>query len=485
MLTHKDADVLIVGAGLAGLYAALALDPKLNVVIVTKENITLSNSWLAQGGIAAALLPDDSPGFHYDDTLAAGAGMCDHEAVRVLVEEGPAAIENLRRMRVPFDLNDEGELHITREGGHHHNRVVHAGGDATGRESVRALAKIAMSRDNITLMPWQFLLELSIGGGGQCAGAVFADALFPEDRVAVRARATILASGGAGQIYRRTTNPAVATGDGIAAAIRAGAAVKDMEFIQFHPTGLYIPNTDRAFLISEALRGEGAKLLNAKGERFTDELQPRDVVSRAIVAELERSGEPCVWLDSSHTPKDELAARFPTIFDKCESVGVDIQHIPVSPAQHYIMGGIKVDLNAQTSIPRLYACGEVSCTGVHGANRLASNSMLECLVFGKRAALSIEQLTIDNGQWTIGDAERGGLPNISKIRDICQRYAWVERSVGGLRSGLDELNALAEVAVPVDRRLWEARNMLVVARAVFEAAVERTESVGAHTIVEG
>ncbi|GHV08103.1 L-aspartate oxidase [Clostridia bacterium] len=483
-----NTDVLIVGAGLAGLYTALNLDPALRVVIVTKESVAVSNSWMAQGGIAAAMLPDDAPRFHYDDTLAAGAGLNDHAAVRTLVEEGPAAINNLRRMAVPFDLNAEGELHITREGGHHHNRVVHAGGDATGRETVKVLAQIAMSRGNITFMPWLFLRDLIITDG-ECAGAVLEDALFSNALVRVTARGTVLATGGLGQVYRRTTNPAVATGDGIAAAIRAGAKVRDMEFIQFHPTGLYLPDTDRAFLISEAVRGEGARLLNAEGERFTDEMQPRDVVSRAIVAELKRSNRPCVFLDSSHTPIDEFAARFPTIAAECARVGIDPRYIPVSPAQHYLMGGVEAGLNAESSVPRLYAVGEAACTGVHGANRLASNSMLECLVFGRRAALSIGSLSehriTDNGLQITDMAVKS--VDVGVIKDICQSYAWVVRTPGGLRAGLDALLELEErgLACAPSKAALEGLNMIAAARAVFEAAILRPLSVGGHMMEEG
>ena len=499
-MNELKCDALIVGAGLAGLYAALNIDPGLKCLIVTKEDVKTSNSWLAQGGIAAAVSPQDKPRYHYEDTLTAGAGLCDAEAVRVLVEEGPSDIETLVRMKVPFDLNDDGELHITGEGGHTYSRVVHAGGDATGRETVKVLAQIAMSRDNIQFVPNLFLTGIAKRSDGSCQGAVFTDTA-SGGLTAIRARGVILATGGIGRIYARTTNPPAATGDGIAAAYRAGADVTRMEFIQFHPTALYLPDRDSTFLISEALRGEGAKLVNREGVPFMEgvhplkELAPRDVVARAIFDEMCKTGEPCVFLDITGRPPSELRARFPTITEECLRHGIDASKdpIPVSPAQHYLMGGVAADLNSQSSIERLYACGESGCSGVHGANRLASNSMLECLVFGRRAAKHISGLSqpADGGVEFAETFEGGGgsTPDIPRIRrelgTLCQTYAGVLRTREGVEKGmaaLEDLEAHMDGARPYKDSL-ETANMLTVARRVLEACRERRESVGAHSVI--
>ncbi|MCL2084030.1 MAG: L-aspartate oxidase [Oscillospiraceae bacterium] len=498
MPAELKCDALIIGAGLAGLFAALNIDPPLDCVIVTKEDVNTSNSWMAQGGIAAAVSPQDDPDYHYEDTLVAGAGLCDSEAVRVLVEEGPSDVEALRAMEVPFDLNDDGELHITREGGHTYKRVVHAGGDATGRETVKVLAQIAASRGNIRIIPNFFLIDLlKHADTGECTGALFMDTASGAFS-AIRARGVILATGGIGRIYLRTTNPAVATGDGIAAARRAGAAVTRMEFIQFHPTALYLPDSDSAFLISEALRGEGAKLVGRQGGRFMKnahplaELAPRDVVARAIFEEMARTGEPCVFLDITGRPLSELRARFPTITAECLKHGIDISKdlIPVSPAQHYLMGGVAAGLRAQSNIRRLYACGESGCSGVHGANRLASNSMLECLVFGRRAAEHISGLPQPEPGAVVYPKLPEGTrePDIQDIRrklgELCQSGAGAFRTRDGVEKGME---ALAELETDMEsaafsKDMWETVNMLTVARCVFEACLERRESVGAHTI---
>ncbi|MDR2606576.1 MAG: L-aspartate oxidase, partial [Oscillospiraceae bacterium] len=392
-----DTDVLIVGSGIAGLYSALNIDRRLNVTILTKESVDLSNSWLAQGGIAAAIKEYDTPAAHYDDTQEAGAELCDPEATKVLVSEGPGAVESLWRLNVPFDLNAEGDLMVTREGGHHMNRIVHAGGDATGRETVKVLAPLVFAEKNVTAAEKSTLADVITEGGSVCGAIVIDDC---EELVFYRTSSVIIATGGIGQIYLTSTNPHVATGDGLAAAIRAGAEMKDLEFVQFHPTGLYDRTGEygsRAFLISEAMRGEGALLKNSKGERFMSaqhelgELAPRDIVARGILREMEKNGDTNEYLDITHKPREFLESRFPTIFGECLKRGIDIskEWIPVAPVQHYMMGGIRTDVDAKTSIEGLYAVGEAACTGVHGANRLASNSMLECLVFGKRAAKSI------------------------------------------------------------------------------------------------
>jgi L-aspartate oxidase len=476
-------DVLIIGSGLAGLYTALHIDPKLSVLFVTKENY--SSSWLAQGGIAAAIAADDTPQYHTEDTLAAGAGLCDTEAVRVLAAEGPLDIARLVELQVPFDLDEEGDLAMTKEGGHTRSRVVHAGGDATGRETVRVLMKLAVERPNITFIGDCFIIDLLTHNGAVRGGFALIDGILET----IYAGTTVLATGGLGQIYSRTTNPRVSTGDGFALALRADAELRDMEFVQFHPTGLYDPERGgNAFLITEALRGEGAFLRNRKGERFTDELAPRDVVSRAIISEMNSSGEKCVYLDTNSILQEDFTRRFPTIYGECIKRGIDHRKIPVSPVQHYQVGGVRVDLQARTTLPGLYAVGEVSCTGVHGANRLASNSLLECLVFGRRCAQTINgQLTVDSGELTVDSGVWGfGLPSECQemIRRLCDAYAGVERTVLGLERGLGELEGvLSNMRNSSTRECCEAYNMALSARAVLSAALNRRESAGTHYLV--
>ncbi|MCL1807968.1 MAG: L-aspartate oxidase [Oscillospiraceae bacterium] len=476
-------DVLIIGSGLAGLYTALHIDERLSVLFVTKESMDASSSWLAQGGIAAAVSKDDAPAYHVEDTIKAGAGLCDEEAVRILAAEGPKDIRRLMDMRVPFDLDEEGDLAITREGGHTRNRVIHAGGDATGRETVRVLMKLAVGKPNVTFLGDCFITQLTLHNGAVSG----AQALIKGRTEPISARCTVLATGGLGQIYGKTTNPSVSTGDGFALALLAGAALRDMEFVQFHPTGLYDPERGgNAFLITEAMRGEGAVLRNTAGERFCDELAPRDVVSRAIVGEMAKTGEQCVVLDTSSLSAKLFKRRFPTIYEECGKRGIDTAMIPVCPVQHYQVGGVRVDLHSRSTVPGLYAVGEVSCTGVHGANRLASNSMLECLVFGRRAAMVINsgQWTVDSGQLTVNNAD--GLPTELKqqIRACCDTYAGIVRSAPGLTKGLEEIKGiLSEGRDHNDREWLETRNMALSAQAVISAALQRRESAGTHYIL--
>ncbi|MCL2030700.1 MAG: L-aspartate oxidase [Oscillospiraceae bacterium] len=494
---HHETDVLIIGCGLAGLYAALHIDPRLRVLFVTKENADTSISWLAQGGIAAAVGAGDDPELHLRDTLEAGAGLCDEAAVRVLVSEAPREIEILRRMAVPFDLAPDGTLSVTREGGHRHSRVVHAGGDATGRETVKTLAAAAGERDNIRFWERSFFAGL-LRDAERVTGAYVWSGGVP---CAVSARCVILCAGGAGRIYSRTTNPAVATGDGVAAARRAGAELKNMEFVQFHPTGLYEERmpSGRAFLISEALRGEGALLLNAAGERFMAgrhelaELAPRDVVSRAIAREMTRSGHPCVYLDVTAKGKAFLQRRFPTIYAECAARGLYIERdrIPVAPVQHYMVGGVATGLYAETSLPGLYAVGENACTGVHGANRLASNSMLECLVFGRRCAAHI-----GGGAAPRGKAEIAALPGWqgggddtegerAAIRAVCDRDAGIIRTLRGLERGATEMRGILDALQARQthgRDSLETLNMASAALCVLESAAGRPESAGTHYV---
>ena len=489
-------DVIIVGSGMAGLYTALCMDERLRCAIVTKEGLEISNSWLAQGGIAAAIARDDHPNIHWEDTLAAGAGLCDPDAVRVLVEEAPEAISSLQALHVPFDLRDSGELHMTREGGHTRDRIVHAGGDATGRETVKVLATIAVGRANIQFMPHTFLVDLLTVDGRVC-GALLFDGVFK----ALLGRAVVLCTGGIGQVYGSlTTNPSVSTGEGLAAAVRAGAATRNMEFIQFHHTALYTARqTERAFLISEAMRGEGGLLFNASGERFMEhrhpmaELAPRDIVAREIVREMRSTGAPCVWLDMTHHSYEFLATRFPTITGHCLHMGLDISRdrIPVLPVQHYLVGGLRTDLNAETDLPGLYACGEVACTGVHGANRLASNSMLECLVFGRRAARHISETSRQphKGPLSLPSSDGlfdGGPPPGEirrKIASIAIRDAGVIRDTDNMLTGLTQVQSILGAT---DRcnlpgiAHWEAQGLATVASEILTAGLSRRESVGAH-----
>ncbi len=404
-------DVVIIGGGIAGLSLTLSLPASLRIALITKGALGESNTRYAQGGIAAAVGSDDSPEFHFRDTLIAGAGLCDEAAVRLLVEQAPAALRWLINIGAQFDRSESaannpqqaapGEFEaysMGHEAAHSQRRVLHARGDATGAEIERALVAAVRARPNIAIYAHTFARELLMEDG-QCRGVLALDQ--SGQRLHLLARATVLANGGAGRLWLRTSNPPLATADGLALAWRAGAALADLEFTQFHPTVMLTPgDPDSAFLISEAVRGEGAFLRNQAGERFMPryhpdaELAPRDVVARAILSEMLREDAPCAYLDLRHLPADAMRARFPTIAAICAQHGLDLAHdlIPVAPAAHYFMGGVAVDTWSRTTLPQLYAIGEVACTGVHGANRLASNSLLEGLVFGRRAATAIAHM---------------------------------------------------------------------------------------------
>lgn len=494
-------DVLVVGSGIAGLYAALHLDPSLKCAVVTKTDVQNGNSWFAQGGIAAVISADDNVDSHVHDTLVAGAGLCNEEAVRTLVAEGPENIETLIEMGVPFDTNPEGELLIGREGGHSCRRIVHCGGDATGRETTRRLGQIVQSRDNIDIFFETYLIDI-LTEDNRVVGAVIDDG---SPKVVVTS-SILLATGGIGAIYANTTNPAGAIGDGIAAAVRAGAVAENMEMVQFHPTTLYSPeSSERLFLISEAVRGEGALLRNHAHERFMqgkhpmNELAPRDIVTRGILAELKRSGESHVFLDVSSMSEDFFSHRFPTIYGECKRLGINIptDPIPVRPAQHYQMGGIKTDLNGCTGVEGLYAAGEAASTGIHGANRLASNSMLECLVFGRRAAWHINAAARPHPSALRRDlpAEAGkeilAADEIAALRDSLRATMTADvsavRTTAGLTHAKAEIDALrARLADCVlDRReAYALYNMAQVASLVVEGALARKESVGAHYLAD-
>lgn len=509
-----ETDFIVVGTGVAGLRAALELARGgARVTLLTKERADESNTEYAQGGVAVALSADDEASLHEDDTTSAGAGLCDAEAVHALVSEGPRYMSELIGWGAEFDRED-GRLLFTREAAHSRRRILHAGGDATGREIVRALLSRAKSQEEIEFVS-HAATESLVMEDGRCVGVRFLDPALRAPRE-VRARGVILASGGAGQLYLHTTNPAVATGDGMAMAYRAGAELADMEFVQFHPTALNVEGAPR-FLLSEAMRGEGGVLRNAGGKRFMTryheraELAPRDVVSRAIVAEMERTATRTVFLDMTALSPTFVRRRFPKIHDTCQRFGLDIarEPVPVSPAAHYTMGGVRTDLEGRTSLAGLYAAGEVACTGVHGANRLASNSLLEGLVFGARAGAAALADHADDTRAAPGSTGGtvGGVrddeatleeatlaaaaPNDGAavgeialaVRKRVRRLMW-ER-VGILRSRQSLQRALTEFEQIGRARLrTPSRNFLTVATLVARAALWREESRGAHYRVD-
>ena len=501
-LEQIKTDVLIVGSGIAGLYAALHISEKLSCMVITKtDKIEKSNSWLAQGGIAAVISPTDNIESHIADTLEAGAGLCNEEAVRVLVSEGPDNIRELIHMDVPFDTNPEGELQIGREGGHSCRRIVHCGGDATGRETTKRLGQLVMARPNIEVRFSTYLIDI-LTENGAVVGALIYDGSLKT----VVCSNVLLATGGIGHVYRYTTNPRGSIGDGIAAAMRAGAKTDLMEMVQFHPTTLLsTSDKSRLFLISEAVRGEGGILRNLRGEAIMEnvhrlkDLAPRDVVTRAILADMERTGDEYALLDVSGMTEDFFSHRFPTIYARCKEEGIDVpnQPIPIHPAQHYFMGGISTDLNGMTNIDGLYAAGECACTGIHGANRLASNSMLECLVFGRRVAQHIDErtrigqdhLTLESDVLTderiVSRAEVSGKHEM--LRKLMSKYvgavktkeglAYAEREIRKMFAEMDEA-ALSTVEE------FELFNMITVADKIVSSALARDKSVGAHYIVD-
>ncbi|CAM3468701.1 L-aspartate oxidase [Paenibacillus lupini] len=489
-----EKDVLVIGAGIAGLFTALlASEKNHSVLMITKKSLLDSNTRYAQGGIAAVISDDDSPAYHREDTLIAGVGLCSEDAVNVLVHEGPEGVSNLISMGTQFDL-ENGVFALTKEGAHSQRRILHANGDATGFEIVRALSEKATADPGIDVWDDHFVIDL-VTQDGECCGAIVQK---PDgQRLYVRGKATILCSGGTGQLYRYTTNPDVATGDGVAMAYRAGALIQDMEFVQFHPTSLCYPGAPR-FLISEAVRGEGAILRNIRGERFMDryhpqlELAPRDVVARAIVSEMEETKSTFVYLDVTHESADMVKHRFPNIYEFCLQYGLDLttDWIPVAPAAHYMMGGVKTDLNGETNIRRLFACGEVSSTGVHGANRLASNSLSEAIVFGKRIVDSIMKLSeLETKPEIEVEQPRSSAPMQAvvekrlKLQKVMVRYAGLRRNAQGLERGLEELKRQLPFfqSVLTKREEYEFANLLTCAILTTESALQREESRGAHS----
>jgi L-aspartate oxidase len=487
-----EPDFLIIGAGVAGLRAAIEAAEAGRVLVLTKDRLTESASEYAQGGIAVALSDDDRVSLHEQDTINAGDGLCDPQAVRVLVEQGPQEIQQLIEWGVEFDREGT-RLTFTREGAHSRNRVLHAHGDSTGREIARTLFQKARSIPNITFQSFSAVVDLLTVGGEVCGAAAWNQ---QERRIVpVRARAVLLATGGLGSVYWETTNPDVATGDGVAMAYRAGAEVADIEMVQFHPTALFLEGAPR-FLLSEALRGEGAYLRNAAGERFMErysergELAPRDVVSRAIIAELHRTQSGPVYLDLTHLDAEFVSKRFPRIHQTCLHYGVDMarQPVPVHPAAHYAMGGVETDYEGRTNLPGLFAAGEVAACGVHGANRLASNSLLEGIVYGARAGRRLRERA--GAPLREPDSPPHGplqpLPAnvVFELRRLAWRRAGIERSRQGLESGLEELARLGPAFESPhsrnSREGFEADNMYQVISLIVRCALARQESRGCH-----
>ncbi|MBC9784239.1 L-aspartate oxidase [Heliobacterium chlorum] len=505
-LPEVETDFLIVGSGIAGLYTALKAVEYGRVTLLTKRKIEDSNTGQAQGGIAAAIDRSDSPSLHLQDTLEAGAGLNDVMAVEVLVSEGPTRVEELIRMGTQFDTI-EGELALTREGAHSRRRILHASGDATGEEIRRSLWEQCQVHQEIGIHEDTHVIDILLNQDRQCMGLLAWNS--SQGLHIYRGKLTVLATGGNGQLYKYSTNPEVTTGDGIAAAYRAGAEIMDLEFVQFHPTALTKAGWP-TFLISEAVRGEGAKLYNSRGERFMPryhqlaELAPRNVVALAIWKEMAETGAPSVLLDVSHMEEDSFAKRFPWISRTCHSYGIQVpqERIPVAPAAHYLMGGIRTDLWGQTNIPRLYACGEAACNGVHGANRLASNSLLEGLVFGARIVEGgLHWLgkrlnrQIYHGPWgkdslydRLPDGEAPEKADLvaAKVQQIMWEKVGLWRSADSLRSALEALGGIDGTVAQQSTvtRAVEAANMHLLARLTAKAAQTRSESRGGHYRVD-
>ncbi|MFZ0593461.1 MAG: L-aspartate oxidase [Bryobacteraceae bacterium] len=481
-------DFVVVGAGVAGLRAAIELAPAGRVLVIAKDSLRESSSEYAQGGIAAALSDDDEVELHEHDTLVAGDGLCNVPAVRTLVEEGPAAIEELIEWGAAFDREGT-KLLFAREGAHSRSRVLHAHGDSTGSEIVRTLRLRASSLENVTFQSFAAVTDLLLHDGEVTGVLAFDETT--RSTVLVHARAVLLATGGLGRVFENTTNPDVATGDGVAMAYRNGAAIADIEFVQFHPTALFQPGAPR-FLLSEALRGEGAYLRNSSGERFMQryhplqELAPRDVVSRSIVLECRATGDSNAFLDLTHLPAGFVSRRFPRIYETCLQYGVDLEKIPapVRPAAHYAMGGIRTGLDGRASLPRLFAAGEAASTGVHGANRLASNSLLEGVVFGARAGRAMRQLSdlaIGHTKFSPPPAPRFPKMTERDIRAIAWNYCGVLRSGPELEAALKLLRSRERCPLPeATRPDFERRNIHLIALLISFAAHERNESRGGH-----
>lgn len=497
-LPYEFYDVVIIGSGIAGVYTALSTPRNAKVLIITKEAIEMNNSVLAQGGIAVSLDQNDSPSLHFKDTLFAGAGLCDENAVKALVNEATENIATLCLYGVNFDRDEGNRLSLTREAAHSMNRIIHTG-DATGKEVCDTLVRAVSTLNNVTIREQTFAIDI-LTENGECKGVLTSN----EDGTELKAYyapVVVCASGGYGQLYSKTTNPEVATGDGAALALRAGAELMDLEFVQFHPTVLFHPDNQN-FLISEAVRGEGAILRNNRGERFMEnyhsmkELAPRDVVSRANFQEMQRTRANHVFLDITHKDKEFLQHRFPTIFSKCLSYGIDISKdfIPVAPCQHYSMGGIKTDEWGRTKILGFYAVGEAACNGIHGANRLASNSLLEGLVFGKRIGRQVQE-NLDEIKMREGFKPRirfnkdrllkdiDSLSMIKKLQELMTTNVGIIRNEESLNEAMriiTDMQSEIEGVKVVHTHFMELKNMLALASLVVKAAILRQESRGAH-----
>jgi L-aspartate oxidase len=503
-----DVDVLVLGSGIAGLSFALKASKHGRIALVTKKSDTESNTNYAQGGIAGVISDDDSFDLHIKDTLSAGAWLCHEDAVEILVKEGPERIRELINLGVRFSIEKDpkGKTHLAlgREGGHSRRRILHSA-DLTGREIERALVSSAKQRDNVRVFEHHVAIDL-ISDGKKCYGAYVLDS-DTGDVVVIAAKIVMLATGGLGRVYLYTTNPEIATGDGVAIGYRAGARIANMEFIQFHPTSLYHPGA-RSFLISEAVRGEGGILRLANGSTFMESyhemgcLAPRDVVARAVDAELKKNGDECVYLDVTHLDSTKVKARFPNIYEKCLSVGIDITKdwIPIVPAAHYSCGGVLTDVNGRTSLHRLYACGEVACTGVHGANRLASNSLLEAVVFAHRAAEDAGNLLAREGEApaepnspiieypTSQHTEPASAEMIReltvKLQTVMWQYVGIVRTDERLERALTHVRGILCSAEDMYEdgkltpELLELRNLAQAAELIVLSAIERKESRG-------
>ncbi len=495
---HHFADVLVIGGGIAGLRAALGIPERYRVLVITKDEVRESNSHYAQGGIAGVLDPEDRFDNHIADTIAAGKGLCDPLVVEMVVREAPARIAELIEWGTHFDQVD-GQVSLGREGGHSHARIAHALGDETGREIMRAVIQKAKSRPNVRVWQNTFSIDL-LTHEGRCRGVLVWDR--HRGLALVWARAVVLATGGTGQLFRETTNPPIATGDGHSMAFRAGAVLRDMEFMQFHPTVLYLAGSAR-HLLTEAIRGEGAYLRDCNGDRFMPsyhpmaELAPRDDVSQAIAAQMARTQHPSVYLDLSHLDPELIRRRFPGIDRLCRTFALDITRdpIPVCPGAHYMIGGVTVDLAGRTTLPGLWAAGEVSSSGLHGANRLASNSLLEGLVYGSRAAEDIVEQLDREGPRPLevppisapGRRDGHARIDVADVRESLRSLLWrrmgITRNAEGLAEAADRVDRWSRYILPLeftDPAGWTLQNMLLAARLMIAAATERRESRGVH-----
>ena len=485
--TSIESDFLILGSGLAGLFAALCASRHGTVTVLSKSGLPESSSSWAQGGIAAAIAADDSPALHLEDTLRAGRGLCNRQAVEILTQEAPLAIQSLQSLGVVFDQNAAGEIDFGREGGHSRRRVLHSGGSATGESFISVLIRRVRENPQIQVLENTGAVDL-MSDSTRCFGTIATHAETKKNLL-LRSPRTILATGGAAGLFERTTNPPTSTGEGIALAYRAGAEVMDMEFMQFHPTALHIKN-GKTFLISEAIRGEGAYLLNAKGCRFMPdyhelaELAPRDIVASAIYKEMTTAGSDCVYLSLLHLDANFIRRRFTNIYESCLAQGIDItsQPIPVAPAAHYMIGGVRTDLQAKTSLEGLWACGEVACTGAHGANRLASNSLLECLVFARRAVESASEYLLKQDFTASSDQplnilNESHLIHTPDLGKLLNEYVGIVRSHSGLIEARQRLLAIMKAN---HKSSSEMGNHQLVASMMIEAALLRQESRGVH-----